>query len=246
MVPWLFVCSGLGWSYPCDIWSVGCILVELCTVCNWPCFDPPSITQLWEIWVGKVLQGDALFQTHENLEHLAMMERALGPMPHHMLKWAEYVTRLWSLLLSFSVVWISQCAHCSLFVVEMLRNTSEKVVWTGLRAALRGKAWRQWWNCPGSRYILISSRCLFWPVWYVKLTATLMQTEPDHAKCWSFCWGFHPSITRATEVWSSKPPNSSRCAEASILYRRERSETMTSFKPWQIDCLCCLTCSFIA
>jgi len=24
---------GLGWSYPCDIWSAGCILVELCTVC---------------------------------------------------------------------------------------------------------------------------------------------------------------------------------------------------------------------
>lgn len=40
---------GLGWSYPCDIWSVGCILVEFFT-------------------------GDALFQTHDNLEHLAMME----------------------------------------------------------------------------------------------------------------------------------------------------------------------------
>ncbi|KAL6318609.1 hypothetical protein AAG906_000687 [Vitis piasezkii] len=51
----------LGWSYPCDIWSVGCILVELCT-------------------------GEALFQTHENLEHLAMMERVLGPLPQHMLK----------------------------------------------------------------------------------------------------------------------------------------------------------------
>lgn len=24
--------SGLGWSYPCDLWSVGCILVELCSV----------------------------------------------------------------------------------------------------------------------------------------------------------------------------------------------------------------------
>lgn len=24
--------SGLGWTYPCDIWSVGCILVELCSV----------------------------------------------------------------------------------------------------------------------------------------------------------------------------------------------------------------------
>ncbi|KAF4370631.1 hypothetical protein G4B88_013387 [Cannabis sativa] len=58
------VILGLGWSYPCDIWSVGCILVELCT-------------------------GEALFQTHENLEHLAMMERVLGPIPQHMLKRVE-------------------------------------------------------------------------------------------------------------------------------------------------------------
>ncbi|KAF3926864.1 hypothetical protein ABW20_dc0103841 [Dactylellina cionopaga] len=40
---------GLGWSFPCDIWSIGCILVEFYT-------------------------GDALFQTHDNLEHLAMMK----------------------------------------------------------------------------------------------------------------------------------------------------------------------------
>ncbi|VAI59057.1 unnamed protein product [Triticum turgidum subsp. durum] len=45
------VILGLGWNYPCDLWSVGCILVELCS-------------------------GEALFQTHENLEHLAMMEKA--------------------------------------------------------------------------------------------------------------------------------------------------------------------------
>ncbi|KAI8556546.1 hypothetical protein RHMOL_Rhmol05G0261800 [Rhododendron molle] len=50
----------LGWNYPCDVWSVGCILVELCS-------------------------GEALFQTHENLEHLAMMERVLGPLPPHMI-----------------------------------------------------------------------------------------------------------------------------------------------------------------
>lgn len=36
-------------------------------------------------------QGEALFQTHENLEHLAMMERVLGPVPDHMLRRAEYV-----------------------------------------------------------------------------------------------------------------------------------------------------------
>ncbi|OAY65334.1 Serine/threonine-protein kinase AFC2 [Ananas comosus] len=58
------VILGLGWSYPCDIWSVGCILVELCS-------------------------GETLFQTHENLEHLAMMERVLGPLPQRMLKRAD-------------------------------------------------------------------------------------------------------------------------------------------------------------
>lgn len=58
------VILGLGWSYPCDLWSVGCILVELCS-------------------------GEALFQTHENLEHLAMMERVLGPLPSQMLNKVE-------------------------------------------------------------------------------------------------------------------------------------------------------------
>ncbi|KAA0065022.1 serine/threonine-protein kinase AFC3 [Cucumis melo var. makuwa] len=58
------VILGLGWSYPCDLWSIGCILVELCS-------------------------GKALFQTHENLEHLAMMERVLGPLPGHMIQSAD-------------------------------------------------------------------------------------------------------------------------------------------------------------
>jgi len=48
----------LGWSYPCDIWSVGCILIEFFT-------------------------GSALFQTHDNLEHLAMMDKVLGPIPNN-------------------------------------------------------------------------------------------------------------------------------------------------------------------
>jgi len=47
---------GLGWSFPCDVFSLGCILVEFYT-------------------------GMALFQTHDNLEHLAMMEQVMGKMP---------------------------------------------------------------------------------------------------------------------------------------------------------------------
>ncbi|XP_042908738.1 dual specificity protein kinase CLK2 isoform X3 [Parasteatoda tepidariorum] len=49
----------LGWSQPCDVWSIGCILFEL-------------------------LMGITLFQTHDNREHLAMMERILGPLPYRM------------------------------------------------------------------------------------------------------------------------------------------------------------------
>ncbi|KAF5392383.1 hypothetical protein D9757_001502 [Collybiopsis confluens] len=47
---------GLGWSFPCDVYSLGCILVEFYT-------------------------GMALFQTHDNLEHLAMMEMVMGKIP---------------------------------------------------------------------------------------------------------------------------------------------------------------------
>ncbi|WRT70717.1 uncharacterized protein IL334_007715 [Kwoniella shivajii] len=52
---------GLPWSYPCDMFSIGCILVEFYT-------------------------GDALFQTHDNLEHLAMMEVVMGKFSHRMIE----------------------------------------------------------------------------------------------------------------------------------------------------------------
>ncbi|CAD6187330.1 unnamed protein product [Caenorhabditis auriculariae] len=51
----------LGWQQPCDVWSIGCIFYELYT-------------------------GTTLFQTHENREHLAMMERVLGEIPMRMAK----------------------------------------------------------------------------------------------------------------------------------------------------------------
>ncbi|KAM0714058.1 hypothetical protein Q7P37_011022 [Cladosporium fusiforme] len=44
---------GIGWNHPIDLWSLGCILVECWT-------------------------GDALFQTHDCAEHLAMMEAVTG------------------------------------------------------------------------------------------------------------------------------------------------------------------------
>ncbi|XP_028281165.1 dual specificity protein kinase CLK2b [Parambassis ranga] len=51
----------LGWSHPCDVWSIGCILFEY-------------------------YEGFTLFQTHDNKEHLAMMERIQGPIPQRMIQ----------------------------------------------------------------------------------------------------------------------------------------------------------------
>ncbi|XP_077963048.1 dual specificity protein kinase CLK4 isoform X3 [Gasterosteus aculeatus] len=51
----------LGWNQSCDVWSLGCVLMEF-------------------------YLGHALFQTHDSGEHLAMMERILGPIPLHLLK----------------------------------------------------------------------------------------------------------------------------------------------------------------
>ncbi|KAM3869121.1 dual specificity protein kinase CLK4b [Diretmus argenteus] len=51
----------LGWNQACDVWSLGCILMEF-------------------------YLGLTLFQTHDSKEHLVMMERVLGPIPPHLLK----------------------------------------------------------------------------------------------------------------------------------------------------------------
>lgn len=59
---------GCGWSFPCDLWSIGCILVEFCT-------------------------GDALFQTHDNLEHMAMMEPICGKIGMKMIKSSAKATQ---------------------------------------------------------------------------------------------------------------------------------------------------------
>ncbi|XP_033958722.1 dual specificity protein kinase CLK2b [Pseudochaenichthys georgianus] len=51
----------LGWSHPCDVWSIGCILFEY-------------------------YAGFTLYQTHDNKEHLAMMESIQGPLPQSMIQ----------------------------------------------------------------------------------------------------------------------------------------------------------------
>ncbi|XP_061920018.1 dual specificity protein kinase CLK2-like, partial [Entelurus aequoreus] len=51
----------LGWSHPCDVWSIGCILFEY-------------------------YQGSTLYPTHDNEEHLAMMEHIHGPIPQRMIR----------------------------------------------------------------------------------------------------------------------------------------------------------------
>ena len=58
------VILGTGWSMPSDLWSVGCILAEL-------------------------YLGELLFQTHNDIEHLALMEITVGRFPEQWLRRAQ-------------------------------------------------------------------------------------------------------------------------------------------------------------
>ncbi|XP_069621820.1 dual specificity protein kinase CLK3 isoform X3 [Ranitomeya imitator] len=66
----------LGWAQPCDVWSLGCILFEFYT-------------------------GSTLFQTHDNREHLVMMEKVLGPLPRRMV----YKTKKQKYFQNGSIIW---------------------------------------------------------------------------------------------------------------------------------------------
>ncbi|XP_013887177.1 dual specificity protein kinase CLK1 [Austrofundulus limnaeus] len=55
------VILGLGWNQSCDVWSLGCVLMEY-------------------------YLGRTLFPSHDSKEHLAMMEKVLGPIPSGLLQ----------------------------------------------------------------------------------------------------------------------------------------------------------------
>jgi serine/threonine protein kinase len=61
------VILGLPWSYPSDIWSIGCIIAEL-------------------------YSGDQLFETHSNMEHIALIEKGVEKWPKSML--SKVISRL--------------------------------------------------------------------------------------------------------------------------------------------------------
>jgi len=62
------VILGLPWSYPSDIWSIGCIVAEL--YC-----------------------GDQLFETHSNMEHVALIERGVEKWPRSLTKKSPVKTK---------------------------------------------------------------------------------------------------------------------------------------------------------
>lgn len=89
----------LGWSQPCDVWSIGCIIFEYyvgftlfqvsggCpgdhrhSAPGSPCCPPARLAAIPQ----QPLPGSPP-QTHDNREHLAMMERILGPIPSRMVR----------------------------------------------------------------------------------------------------------------------------------------------------------------
>jgi len=86
----------IGWDWSCDIWSVGCIFVEL-------------------------LIGHTLFKTHEDLEHLAMIQRLIGPLPEYIAEKSSFGVE--SNLVnptSWKLSWPQGAEQESIFAVQMM------------------------------------------------------------------------------------------------------------------------------
>lgn len=96
---WFFFFLELGWSQPCDVWSIGCIIFEL-------------------------YLGITLFQTHDNREHLAMMERILGPFPY---RW----NRILLLLSCFFFLFFYLTSHTLFPSFRMAKKTKTKYFYHG-------------------------------------------------------------------------------------------------------------------
>ncbi|XP_037603589.1 dual specificity protein kinase CLK1-like isoform X1 [Sebastes umbrosus] len=94
----------LGWNQSCDVWSLGCVLMEFYLGCT-------------------------LFPTHDTKEHLAMMEKILGPIPPHLLK----QTRKQHYVHNERLNWDEQSSsddyigkHCKPLKQYMLRKSEEE------------------------------------------------------------------------------------------------------------------------
>lgn len=87
--------SDLGWDHSCDVWSVGCILIEYylgstlfqvgnTVTCHRLHHHSANCKKSFNLF----FLSDCIYflQTHDSKEHLAMMERVLGPIPTHLLE----------------------------------------------------------------------------------------------------------------------------------------------------------------
>lgn len=82
----------LGWSQPCDVWSIGWVRRAVLLFAPFVCRtqQKPKCSPLFSSQhqhsciMFELYLGITLFQTHDNREHLAMMERILGTIPYRM------------------------------------------------------------------------------------------------------------------------------------------------------------------
>lgn len=180
-------------------------------------------------------QGEALFQTHENLEHLAMMERVLGPLPQHMLKRVEWV--IWMrktkcffkfimmkpicLLRGWFVVWPFYIVIC--FLADMGRNMSGGVDWIGRKVQLQERVLKLFWSYLACRYACVHGWIgLYWsfaPICRIFFTCSNVLAESSNAACGPFGWGSHKSSAGSSKIWPCRSIDSPWSPAASLLYQ---------------------------
>ena len=152
---WWIFCSGLGWSYPCDIWSVGCILVELCSVCI-SLILFVGILGMVHVWFNHwpLFTGwDAVPDPRELGTSGNDGESSRSSSAAHAGK-----SRVWFLLpvllaLLTPNAGFETYSSCLLFInsANMQISTSEEEDWTGQKEQQQGRALELFSNCHACR-----------------------------------------------------------------------------------------------
>jgi serine/threonine protein kinase len=92
------VILGIGWSMPSDLWSAGketdmvvSVNVMLGGIHTSLFSDIPLTSRHCDTGciLAELYRGELLFATHDNIEHLALIEKVIGPFPRRLLKWAK-------------------------------------------------------------------------------------------------------------------------------------------------------------
>ena len=218
----LGIFAGLGWSYPCDIWSVGCILVELCTVrfliSSCQLFVIVWVMPLYSLFLHIIGTGWGVVSNTWELGAPCNDGTCSWSPPTAYVEESRVSDYAMPLPLVFVLKYITKWLNGALFILDVISRQAEKYVRKCRLDWPEGAASRESIKAVQRlpRLQVCFMHCLFWVFFlrvyndkmvsfyhlFLDLCCRQSAAEPCNAACGSFCRRSHSSLAGPTSVWS--------------------------------------------